>query len=229
MSAYVEKQQQLCEKTLWINHLLMDVEPWCYRWIGFDGMELWLGWGTEHLTVLKTLKDAARNHLWKIHLHLICLVPFCAQVEMDPILARISLFLSSPSGVQKCPKVSKYLSTQTGHLTPPPPQVLSLSGLPCLPWVVSNTLFCFYQLLQPVLVFSLQLLPIPSWNPRARTSVALCVISNKYNLYDIGQIQFLWYRTNTIFMILDKYNLIKSTLEEMPDCPCDWLSTGCVH
>ena len=101
----LKKQQQLCEKTLWINHLLMDVEPWCYRWIGFDGLELWLGWGTEHLTVLKTLKDAARNHLWKIHLHLICLVPFCAQVEMDPILARISLFLSSPSGVQKCPSI----------------------------------------------------------------------------------------------------------------------------
>ena len=51
----LKKQQQLCEKTLWINHLLMDVEPWCYRWIGFDGLELWLGWGTEHLTVLKTL------------------------------------------------------------------------------------------------------------------------------------------------------------------------------
>ena len=152
----------------------MDVAPWCSKVIGWDG---------PLVGVRYRAQNAARNHLWKIHLHLICLVPFCAQVEMDPILARISLFLSSPSGVQKCPKVSKYLSTQTGHLTPPPPQVLSLSGLPCcLPWVVSNTLFCFYQLLQ----FSVS--SFYPFHPGIQEPEHL--------------LHSLWYRTNTIWSSL---------------------------
>ena len=35
----------------------MDVAPWCYKWIDWEGMDLWVGWGIEHLTVLISIHE----------------------------------------------------------------------------------------------------------------------------------------------------------------------------